>query len=180
MRRSLRETAETVITAVLIFVALQVTTQSFMVEGSSMSPTLKDGQRLLVNRFVYARSDASLFGSDHYLFHGPQRGDIIVFKPPNGSTTDFVKRVIAVPGDTVDIVDGEVFVNGELTDYVDVDTAARQDEYPMVVPADEYFVLGDNRGVSNDSRNWGFVQGDAIVGRAWVTYWPWDAFRLFH
>ena len=180
LRKSFRDTAETVIAAVLIFVVLQATTQSFEIDGRSMYPTLETQQRLLVNRFVYTRSPVSLLGEDRYLFHGPQHGDVVVFRPPTNSQTDFVKRVIGVPGDTVDIFEGEVFVNGELSSYVDDVTDARRFfEYPIVVPDDEYFVMGDNRGASNDSRNWGFVHGQDMVGRAWFLYWPFGAFAVF-
>ncbi len=180
LRRSFRDTAETVIAAVLIFVALQATTQSFEIDGRSMFPTLEDNQRLLVNRFVYARSPVSLMGDDGYFFHGPQRGDVIVFRPPTNSSTDFVKRVIGLPGDTVDIHGGEVYVNGELVTYVDDFTDERQFfEFPIEIPEGEYFVLGDNRGASNDSRNWGYVHADDVVGRAWFMYWPMRSFTVF-
>ena len=182
LRKSFRDTAETIIAAVLIFVALQATTQSFEIDGRSMLPTLEHGQRLLVNRFVYARSSVSLMGEEGYVFHGPQRGDIIVFVPPTESDTDFVKRVIAVPGDSVDIRNGSVFVNGELSAYIDAVTDNRGGyfNYPILeVPDNEYFVLGDNRGQSNDSRRFGYVHADDIVGRAWVLYWPLNSFNLF-
>ncbi len=180
LRKSFRDTAETVIAAVLIFVALQATTQSFEIDGRSMFPTLQDEQRLLVNRFVYAQSPVSLMGHDGYLFHGPQRGDVIVFHPPTSSSTDFVKRVIGVPGDTVDIRDDKVYVNGQLSTYIDADTRPRTFfEYPIEIPPDEYFVLGDNRGASNDSRQFGYVHADDIVGRAWFLYWPMRSFAVF-
>lgn len=172
----MRDVAETVITAVLIFVVLQLTTQSRIIDGSSMSPTLHSGQRMLVNRFVYARADSGLLGAiagdDGYIFHGPQRGDIIIFHPPGGFDTDFVKRVIGVPGDTVDIRRGEVLVNGVKEAYSDQVTTPQGRSFPLTVPEGEYFVLGDNRRVSNDSRNWGFVEADSLVGRAWIAYWP--------
>lgn len=173
MRRTLRDTAETIITAVLIFVALQATTQSFQIDGSSMDPTFLNGERVLVNRFVYARSDVSLMGQDGYLFHGPQRGDVIIFRPPTASTVDFVKRVIGVPGDEIDIRGKHVWVNGVEQNYVDAVTDARNYmQFPITVGEGEYFVLGDNRRASNDSRNWGTVHQADIVGRAWIIYWP--------
>jgi signal peptidase I len=180
LRKTFRDTAETIIAAVLIFVALQATTQSFEIDGRSMFPTLQDEQRLLVNRFVFAKSPVSLMGESGYLFHAPQRGDVIVFQPPTNSKTDFVKRVIGVPGDTVDIRSGEVYVNDERTNYVDVETNERTFfEYPIVVPENEFFVMGDNRPASNDSRNWGYVHGKDIVGRAWFLYWPLGVFSVF-
>lgn len=180
LRKLFIDTAETVITAVVIFVLLQVTTQSFQIEGSSMDPTLLNGERLLVNRFVYARSGLNLMGQENYLFHGPQRGDVVVFKPPIGNETDFVKRVIGIPGDIIDIDGADVYVNGEKTEYVDEPTSRRREDYPLVVPEDMYFVLGDNRSASNDSRNWGFVSADSIEGRAWIAYWPLSELKFFN
>ncbi|MDG0865571.1 signal peptidase I [Candidatus Lucifugimonas marina] len=179
MRSMLRDTAETIITAVVIFLVLQGTTQSFLIEGSSMEPTLTQDERLLVNRFVYTQSPISLFGAEDYLFGGPKRGDIVVFHPPTGSDTDFVKRIVGVPGDWVDLDGNAVYVNGERTDWVDVTTARRHEDYPVQVPPGEFFVLGDNRRVSVDSRNWGFVSADSLVGRAWAVYWPVVDFQLF-
>ena len=179
MRSAIRDTGETIITAVVIFLVLQGTTQSFLIEGSSMEPMLVQGERLLVNRFVYAQSPFSLFGDEAYLFGGPQRGDIVVFHPPTGSSTDFVKRIIGVPGDVIDLDGESVYVNGEKTAWVDLTTTRRHENYPVTVPPGEYFVLGDNRRVSVDSRNWGFVAADDIVGRAWAVYWPIRQFQLF-
>jgi signal peptidase I len=179
MRTAVRDTGETIITAVVIFLVLQATTQSFLIEGASMEPTLVQSERLLVNRFVYTQSSFSFFGSEGYLFDGPKRGDIVVFHPPTGSETDFVKRIIGIPGDWIDLDGESVFVNGEKTDWVDVTTARRTDDYPIQVPPGEYFVLGDNRRVSVDSRNWKFVSADAIVGRAWSVYWPVVNFQFF-
>ena len=167
------------ITAVLIFVALQLTTQSRIIEGTSMTPTLISGERLLVNRFVYARTESVLFRGDNYVFHGPDRGDIIIFHPPGGYDTDFVKRVIGVPGDVIDIRNGSVYVNDDLEAYTGQSTSAQGGIYPRTVPEGQYFVLGDNRRVSNDSRSWGFVRAEDILGRAWIGYWPLPKFQLF-
>ncbi len=187
-RRLFRDIAETLITAVLVFIALQLTTQSRIIDGSSMFPTLQTGQRLLVNRFVYARADTGplgpLAGDDGYIFHGPARGDIIVFHPPGGNDADFVKRVIGLPGDTVDIRGGAVYVTDidgvtVREEYTTQTTSAQGGSYPRVVPEGQYFVLGDNRRVSNDSRSWGFVMADDVVGRAWVSYWPLRSLGLY-
>ena len=107
-------------------------------------------------------------------------GDVIVFSPPIGAETEFVKRVIGLPGDVVDIVDGEVYVNGALSAFDDEHTSAYAGDYPVTVPEASYFVLGDNRDVSSDSRQWGLVDADDIVGRAWFSYWPPETLRLFH
>jgi signal peptidase I len=158
MRAALRDTGETIITAVVIFLILQGTTQSFLIDGASMKPTLLQNERMLVNRFVYIQSPFSLFGAKEYLFGGPKRGDIVVFHPPTGSDIDFVKRIIGMPGDWIDLDGNSVYVQ---------------------VPQGEYFVLGDNRRVSVDSRNWGFVAAHDLVGRAWAVYWPLNEFQLY-
>ncbi len=180
MSNSFRDTAEAVIISVLVFVVLQLSTQSYAVEGHSMDPTLSPGSRFLVNKFVYARFEGGPFGQEGYLFGGPQRGDVIVFSPPIGAETEFVKRVIGLPGDVVDIVDGKVYVNGKLSTFDDEYTSGYAGDYPLTVPPDSYFVLGDNRNVSSDSRQWGMVDAGDVVGRAWFSYWPPETIRLFH
>ena len=178
LARSLREITEALITAAVMFVLLQLTTQSYAVQGQSMAPTLESGQRILINRFVYFR-DRDMLSQNGYLFGGPQRGEVIVFAPPLDAPTEFVKRVIAVPGDVIDIAEGVVTVNGEVTEYVDAPTYVHSPEYPLTVPQDRYYVLGDNRDRSSDSRQWGLVEGGDIIGRVWFSYWPFDAARLF-
>ena len=122
-------------------------------------------------------------GPVKYLFHQPERGDVIVFHPPppNDPRRDFIKRVIGVPGDTVDVRQGHVYVNGgELSEPF-----IRQPTLPInvrfahvVLGTDQFFVLGDNRGNSSDSRAWGPVSSDEIVGRTWLVYWPFDSIKL--
>ena len=174
MRRALRDLAETLIPAVLFYVLLMVATQQYRVEGESMDPALLDGQRILVNKFVYARN-----GSEGFVFHGPERGDIIVFDPPVESPEDFIKRVIAIPGDEIDIKNGVVYVNDEPVQEGNGFTTSGVRRYPLTVPEGEYFVMGDNRPRSNDSRSWGFVSGDKIVGRVWFTYWPFSGLHVW-
>jgi len=174
MRKVLRDLAETLIPAVLFYVLLMVTTQQYRVEGVSMAPTLLNGQRLVVNKFVFARG-----GANGFLFHGPERGDIIVFDPPVDSPEDFVKRVVAVPGDRVDIKNGAVYINGEPVKDGHGFTTSGARAYPLTVPNGEYFVMGDNRGRSNDSRAWGLVPAESVVGRAWFTYWPLSALHVW-
>lgn len=180
MRKTLRETGQTVITAALIYLALQVTTQSSVIEGSSMTPALNDGERIIVNRFVFTRARISLMGEEGYLFHGPQRGDVIVFRKPETERENIVKRVVGIPGDQIDIRDQFVWVNGIKQEHVGVKTNPRNYvKYPMILNKDNYFVLGDNRSVSNDSRNWGTILKDDILGRAWVIYWPLKNISVF-
>jgi len=176
MRRVLRDLAETLIPAVLFYVLLMVATQQYRIEGESMDPTLLDGQRILVNKFVFTHN-----GNGGFVFHGPERGDIIVFDPPVSSPEDFIKRVVGIPGDEIDIRDGAVYVNGERVADDHGYTTSGVRGYPLVVPEGEYFVLGDNRPRSNDSRAWGyaFVSADKVVGRAWFTYWPLSALHVW-
>lgn len=186
VRAIVSEVLQTVLLTLFIFFAVRAVVQNFRVEGASMDPTLRTGQYLLVNKAIYARLDgtplASLIAPDHpagaplYLFGGPQRGDIIVFEPPLQTDKDFIKRVIALPGETVRIERGKVYVNGKLLDEPYVKHLATYD-YPVagepaVVPPGMYFVLGDNRPNSSDSHLGWFVPADRIVGKAFISYWP--------
>ncbi len=169
---------ETVITAALMFVAIHVVVQSFQVSGMSMLPTLDSGQRLLVNKFLFANvGDGN--GGRTFVFHGPERDDIVIFRSKSQSVGELVKRVVGLPGDEIDIRDGWVFVNGNREDRASGSTKPGSTLYPLTVPEDMYFVLGDNRGRSNDSREWGFVEIKDLIGRAWFSYWPLDRLKIF-
>ena len=189
MRALVRELIETVILALTIFVILQFSVQNFRVEGPSMEPTLKQGQHLLVNKLVFLRFDVGdllallPFISDDrpeptYAFHAPRRGDVIIFRFPGDPSRDFVKRVIGIPGDTVEIRRGEVFVNGVSLDEPYVVNRDTGNERPFNVDEDTYYVLGDNRRSSLDSRDWGTVPAENIVGRGWLRYWPLDGAQV--
>ena len=171
MRVVIREIIETVLLALVVYLALQVSVQPYRVEGSSMVPTLAEGEYLLVNKMVYWQVPL-LGGDDGYLVHPPQTGEVVIFRFPDEPTRNFVKRVIGVPGDTVVIAKGTVFVNGQALEEPYVTLSDRGSMDPFKVPPDSYFVLGDNRGASDDSRSWGVVPEENIIGRAWVTYWP--------
>lgn len=184
-RRLLRELAETLLLAALIFLAIRSVVQNFRVEGQSMEPNLTSGQYLLINKAIYTRINLHTVDklipffdftaaneTGHYLFRQPQQGDIVVFRFPQQPSRDFIKRIIAVPGDTIEIRDGTVLVNGV---HLDEPYVERQGHYsfgPAVVPPRHYFVLGDNRPLSYDSRAWGFVPEENILGKAWISYWP--------
>lgn len=182
-----REFAETVIVAALIFVVLQATTQTFRIVGPSMRPTLVSGEYVLVNKLVYANAGRVALASSadeavierQYFFRAPQRGDVIVFHPPGGEQSDFVKRIIGLPGDRVDIRDRRVYVNGRMVEEVIETSGGGTLTYPVEVPADQYFVLGDNRPQSNDSRAWGFAHADQIIGRVMLRYWPVSHLKFF-
>ncbi len=190
MRAVVRELIGTVILALLIFLALQFSVQNFRVEGSSMEPTLEEGQYLLVNKILYLRLDPQdifkfipFLDSDrtNFLFpiSSPERGEVIIFHFPRDPSRDFVKRVIGEPGDTVEIKRGTVLVNGEALQepYINASKPYQGSMAPFHVGENEYFVLGDNRRASNDSRDWGAVPAENIIGKAWVNYWPLDQLR---
>src|SRR5690606_11139489 len=134
--------------------------RAFTVDGPSMRPTLEDGQRLLVDRLTYR-------------FQDPQRGDVIVFRYPANPRQHFIKRIIAIPGDEVLIARGTVYVNGVALEEPYIAGPMFGSFGPVVVPPDSYFVLGDNRNNSEDSRDRrvGFVPRDHIIGRAIWRYW---------
>ena len=183
MRALIRELFETVILALTIFLALQFSVRNYQVEGSSMDPTLKAGEYVLVNKLVYLRLDpreiAGLLpfwdvAEDEHLFpfHPPRRGEVIIFRFPKDPTREFVKRVVAVPGETVEIKQGQLFVNNIAQNEPYITHPDKSSMQAQVIRQDGYFVLGDNRRASNDSRDWGPVPAENIVGRAWVSFWP--------
>ncbi len=197
LRKVGRELAETVILAVLIFFAVKAVVQNFRVEGASMEPSLQSEEYLLVNKAIYFRVDMDKVhqflpfipgdnGQKKHLFRAPRRGDVIVFRFPMDPSRDFIKRVIGVPGDTVEIKDEKVFINGAPLVEPYILATPNYTYGPKTVPPGEYFVLGDNRRNSYDSHAWGntcpaqqqcdFVPEDNIIGQAWVSYWPLDAF----
>lgn len=159
MRGALREIVTTIIVAVVIFVLLQTTVQSFIVVGSSMKPNLEPGQRLLVSKIAYR-------------FGEPQKGEVIVFQPPRNKNTDYIKRIIALPGDTIEIKEGVVYVNNVALDEPYIKNLTTDTLKPTEIPENEYFVLGDNRNNSNDSYDWGTVPRQNIIGKAWISFWP--------
>jgi len=169
----------------LALVIRQCGVQAFTIPSGSMMDTLLVGDYILVNKFLYGAelplTDAHLPG-----LRKPRRGDIVVFKYPNDESRDFIKRIVAVEGDTVQVQDNRVILNGRLLDeaYVRpgsipaVPSAHCGYLYacdPLVVPAGSYFVMGDNRDNSQDSRYWGFVHRDKIRGKAFLIYWSWNA-----
>ena len=164
---------------ILGLLLVRVSVQNFQAEGVSMMPGLHDGEHVVVNKLAYTRGDLGLIGwlpffdsSDTpYLWGGPDRGDIIVFQLPQYSRK-FIKRVIGVPGDTIAIRNGRVFRNGEVLDepYAQGETQCLSSCGPWTVPGGQYFVLGDNRGDSLDSRAGWLVPSDRIVGEALFSY----------
>jgi len=163
MRTFLREFLITLILAGVIFCLLQATVQSSVVVGCSMEPGLEEGQRLLVNKAVYK-------------FHEPERGDVIVFHPDNRQV-DYIKRIIGLPGESVKIKQGKVYIHKEGGNVLPLDEpyikeVPRRPFNGDTIPENEYFVLGDNRNNSNDSRNGWTVKREGIIGKAWLSIWP--------
>jgi|SRR5690348_15955574 len=163
--RLVREVIETIVLTVLMFLVIRFAVQNFNVEGTSMEPRLHNGELILVDKWTY-------------LFHPPQRGDVIVFVAPPIPSEDFVKRIIGVPGDRITIHDTTVIVDGVTLNETYVDPInqgniwAYKNVNNMLVPPNMYFVLGDDRIRSDDSRDWGFVPAKNIIGRAALVYWP--------
>jgi signal peptidase I len=155
-----RDLAFSVMIAVILIVFIY---QPVKVEGTSMMPTLTDQERIFINKFTY-----------HFGLGNIERGDMVVFWYPLDPAKSYIKRVIGVPGDIVSIDAGQVYVNRQalVEDYVPEDYHDRVSWEEHRVPADKYFVLGDHRSSSSDSRTWGFVNRDAIYGKAVFVYWP--------
>ncbi|MBI1871401.1 MAG: signal peptidase I [Chlamydiae bacterium] len=189
----MREWTESILIAfVIAMIARTFIVQAFKIPTGSMEPTLhgdpKKGDRVLVNKFVYSMNE-------------PERGDIVVFKTVNISgldyKKDYIKRLVGLPGDTIKIEAGKIYVNGKvLTEpeifkeiyYTNTEVMKRpsgtEGQYglegiPVQVPPDHYFVLGDNSPVSRDSRWWGFVPRENLIGKAFMIYWPIPRFKVF-
>lgn len=189
----LREIVETLLIAVIIFVAVRAVVLNFRVDGTSMFPNLENNEMLLVNRNAYFSYDKDTWfgwipgvdsedGEIVYPFGKPERGDIVVLEPPESATADkpYIKRVIGEPGETVEIRDGRVFIGGQplVEPYLDgTETKCEPSRNvcgPIKIPNDSVLVLGDNRINSEDSRFFGVVPIDNIIGKTWITYWPRD------
>lgn len=164
----LRELAEVVVLAVILYFGISFAVQAVHVEGTSMFATLDNNDYLIANKIDYR-------------LHAPQRGDIIILRPPTDNSKDFIKRIIALPGERLLISAGIVYINGHKLDepYLpEAWTAFYNWGGPdgMVVPPNDYFVMGDNRNRSQDSRAFGFIGRDRIDGRAWFRIWPLNHF----
>jgi len=179
------ELLQTIVLTLAIFLGVRSVVQNFRVEGASMEPTLNTGQYLLINKASYFHVEGTPIdglvptthqGGTDYIFGGPQRGDVVVFRAPTQPDKDFIKRVIGLPGDTILVKNGQVIVNGQPLDEPYIHFSATYtypfDGQPRQVPDGNYFVLGDNRPNSSDSHLGWFVPVDNLIGKAWVSYWP--------
>lgn len=187
-RGAVWEIVETLALALIIFVAVRSVVLNFRVDGLSMEPTLDSGEMLLVNRQVYFHFDLNKIlnvipGVDRkgqdivYPFHPPQRGDIVVLHPPVDQGRPYIKRVIGLPGERLAVRDGSVWINGERLNEPYLNGVATS--WPgslgngeITIPDGYVFVMGDNRNNSTDSRIFGAIKIDAIIGKAWISYWP--------
>ena len=151
--------------ALIIFLLFQLTLQNSIVDGTSMDPNLKNADRLLVSKVSY-------------VFSEPKRGDIVIFPSPYGDGREFIKRIIGLPGDTVQIVSGAVQINGTTLDEPYLVNRDSRNYPKTVIPPGEYFVLGDNRPVSLDSRQGWTIKRADIKGKAWLVFWPFKSFGL--
>ena len=184
MSRFLKESVEAATLALLVLFIFLFSVQNFRVEGSSMKPTLEEGQYLFVNKLVYLSVDLQRLSQlipfwdvaepkEIFLFHPPRRGEVVVFRSPLNTKRDFVKRVIALPGEQIEIREGLVYIDGEPLEEVylkDIDTILPRGRENL--SDREYFVMGDNRPGSNDSRDWGPVPLENVVGKVWCVFWP--------
>ncbi len=184
-KRLLWEYSEAIITALILALLIRAyVIQAFKIPSGSMIPTLVIGDHILVNKFLYGTRIP--FSETMVLeFTKPEKGPIIVFKYPEDPSRDFIKRVVAVEGDVVESKNKAIYVNGKQTSepYTQhTDNSIRpmgiepRDNFgPLIVPRNKYFVMGDNRDQSYDSRYWGYVDRKDIKGKALILYWSWDS-----
>lgn len=183
-KSKLREYIEAILIAIIIAMFIRTfVVQAFKIPSGSMKPTLLIGDHILVSKFSYGVK-IPLLRKTVIPLGEPKREDIVVFVYPEDPSKDFIKRVIAVAGDSVEIRDKKVYINGEaygdpygtFTDSLIIPASEQpRDNYgPKIVPAGHVFVMGDNRDQSYDSRFWGFVNLRDLVGKAFIIYWSWD------
>jgi signal peptidase I len=157
----LRELAEVVVLAIILYFGISFAVQTVHVEGLSMFATLDDNDYLIADKVAYR-------------LHAPQRGDIVILRPPTDNSKDFIKRVIALPGEQLIVRDGRVFIDGHLLNepYLPEQWTVFNNVSVTKIPPNQYFVMGDNRNRSQDSRTFGPISRDRIDGRAWFRIWP--------
>lgn len=157
--RGFREIGITILIALAIFALLRVTLQGYTVQYSCMLPNIEDGEWIMANKASY-------------FFSNPERGEVIIFDPPHNSQFPYIKRIIGLPGETVEIKDGKVLINNIPINEEYIKEPPHYTMPPKEIPADEYFVLGDNRNNANDSHTGWTASRESIIGKAWFVYWP--------
>lgn len=180
-KSKIREYAEAIILALILALFIRTfVVQAFKIPSPSMVPTLLVGDHILVNKFLFGFrvpfADGKIIA-----IREPERGDVIVFRYPRDRKLDFIKRCVAVGGETVEVREKQVFINGEAVEFeqaVFLDEGSlltgRDTFGPVTVPDGKVFVMGDNRDNSNDSRFWGYVDLKDVKGKAMVIYWSWN------
>jgi len=168
-RSNILEVLQTLAIALLIYFILHTfVIQPYKVDGQSMEPNLHPSEYLLVDKISYQ-------------FNSPQRGDIIVFLPPGiNPPRPYIKRVVGMPGEKFEIKGGQVLINGKTLEEPYLKSSHGTDYPEITIPPNGYFVLGDNRNNSSDSRTFGFVAKQNIIGRAWFSYWPPSEWEMFN
>lgn len=174
IKREIKEWGQSIIIAfVLAMIIRTFVVQAFKIPSGSMRPTLIEGDRILVNKYIYR-------------FREPERGDIVVFKYPEDKKKDFVKRLIAKSGEVVEIKNGNIYINDKIANephiireiyYYNRGDCGKEGQ-KIAVPKNAYYVLGDNSGSSRDSRYWGFVPKGYMQGKAFLIYWPLNRIKL--
>lgn len=162
-----RELLETIVLSLIIFLLIRQVIQNYRIESHSMQPNFYEGEFILVNKLAFKLGD-------------PTRGEVIVFHNPQNTDEDYIKRVIGLPGDTIEIHEQTVYVNGEeFPEPYTINPFRPGENYgPLIVPENQLFVMGDNRGNSSDSRRIGTIPEELVVGQAWLRVWPMDRWGL--
>ena len=185
-KNSWRENIEAIFIAIIIALFIRTfIVQAFKIPSGSMLETLQIGDHILVNKFIYGIKIPFTDGTTIIPIKKPEKGDIVVFKYPEDPSVDFIKRVVAIGGDSVEIVDKKLYVNDKLVKETSYAIYTDKHTYPSVlsprdnfkktiVPENKIFVMGDNRDNSHDSRFWGFVSCKAVKGEAFMIYWSWN------
>lgn len=172
------EMIQTILLALVLFLVIRNVVQNFRIDGISMEPNFHNGQFLIVNRFAYCPglhldvTPLNIHWQKTWCIRQPTRGDVIVFEYPKDLSRDFIKRVIGLPGDTVEVEGDRVYVNGQVLPEPFGPNPGSSTSGPVTVGPGEVFVLGDNRNNSSDSRTWGPLPLNYIIGKALVSYWP--------
>ena len=178
-----REILETVIMTIVIFFIIKSLIANFRIVGTSMEPNFHTNQLILVNKASYFHFDSNAWlrfipfvkadgQNEVWLLGGPHRGDVVVLEPPDAPTDDYIKRVIGLPGDKIEVRGGIVYINEKPLDEPYIKEKPFSPYGPAVVPTNSFFVMGDNRNGSRDSRSFGFLPFDKVVGKAMLVYWP--------
>lgn len=162
------EVVKVVLISLAIIVPIRLfLVQPFYVEGASMEPNFYDKEYLIINEISYR-------------FEEPQRGEVIILKNPADPGVYFIKRIVGLPGEIISINNGQVFIDGNLLNETYIDNFSKDDVDSLTLGAEEYFVLGDNRNNSYDSRKFGAIDSDNIIGKVWLRGWPINRLNSFN